>query len=297
MPRIVRVALAALACGVPLAFAEGAAASFPGNNGLISFVISEVDTPGFVGLFVDRPFAARRRSLVPAGDDASFSPGGSTIVFGTSDGGVAHPTRRLQPEGGLDSRRERLRPAVVTPCAGVGVRGVHDPRPGGDVYTAPTTPIVGPGQGGIQQLTVGGGGDPDWSLKERIAFEQALNQTAPITAGIQLFAVNPDGSGLQQLTRRGGQDPSWSPHGGFMAFTRKNQIYKMSVPSSGTGRNATKLTGKGGSNPIWSPDGKWIAFARGNRVYVMTTNGKRLRRVATAGDGFFFSQLGRQPVP
>jgi Tol biopolymer transport system component len=78
---------------------------------------------------------------------------------------------------------------------------------------------------------------------------------------------------------------------------RNNQIYKMSVPSSGTGRNATKLTGKGGSDPIWSPDGKWIAFQRGNRVYVMTTNGKRLRRVATAGDGFFFSQLGWQPVP
>ena len=298
-----------LALALMLAVVPAAGASYPGSNGLLSFVIAEEDSPGFVGLYVDQPFANTPATQIlgcnssaapcPAGDIASFSPGGSTIAFGTDDGNVG----LIAPDG--SNARELSIPGlfsisnpVWSPHAADWVlEGFSNSDPGGDVYAAPTTPIVGPGGGSVRQLTVRHGGDPDWSFKDRIAFEEGLNPNAPINPDNQLFAINPDGSGRQQLTRRGGADPSWSPHGAYMAFSRNNQIYTMKVPSSGSGQKATRLTGKGGSNPIWSPDGKWIAFERGNGVYVMTTKAKRLRRVAVAGDGYFFSELGWQPLP
>jgi Tol biopolymer transport system component len=116
----------------------------------------------------------------------------------------------------------------------------------------------------------------DWAADGRAVFlrSPSLFVIQPKTS---LWVLNPDGS--EKRLVRNGTDPSWSPHGRWVAFTRKEQIW---VVDTRTGRTR-RLTTKGGERPAWSPDGRRIAFFRvrdeSAYLYVLDPRGGPARRV------------------
>lgn len=91
------------------------------------------------------------------------------------------------------------------------------------------------------------GSQADWSSDGRIVIVRDSN-----------LYVGSVGSPFRRLTYRGGSEPSWSPHGHWLAFVRKGDLY--AIPAAGG--KPRRITHRGGRSPVWSPDGKQIAFFR-----------------------------------
>jgi Tol biopolymer transport system component len=68
-----------------------------------------------------------------------------------------------------------------------------------------TVRILRPGRRVSRLLTIGG--DPTWSVRNRIAF---------VREGV-IYTIKPDGTALRRL--RSGAEPSWSPDGRRLVFT------------------------------------------------------------------------------
>jgi Tol biopolymer transport system component len=97
---------------------------------------------------------------------------------------------------------------------------------------------------------------------------------------LEFYSVNPDGSGLTRLTNTPGfheDNPSWSPDGASIAFdacqaeswpcpgNAGGDIFSMAAD----GTNRTRLTTdpRIDANPVWSPDGTRIAFRSDRLIY------------------------------
>ncbi len=97
------------------------------------------------------------------------------------------------------------------------------------------------------------GSGPDWSRRNRIAFER----------GGSVYTVTPAGRGLRRVAR--GKDPGWAPSGASLVLARRNGIY--SVRADGK-RLRRILRCSRCATPVLSPNGRLVAYeeSRGLRV-------------------------------
>ena len=119
--------------------------------------------------------------------------------------------------------------------------------------------------------------DPDWSSRNRIAFERGGN----------VYSVTPSGKGLKRITRSGGRDPGWSGSGKAIVFARRGGIYTTSAAGKGADRivRCPRCT-----SPVFSPNGKLIAYDRPGVTVAQVSNGRTvatlLRDVSGGGESF-----------
>jgi hypothetical protein len=116
----------------------------------------------------------------------------------------------------------------------------------------------------------------DWSIDGRAVFVRSPNLFV-VEPKTSLWVLNPDGSERRLIGN--GTDPSWSPHGRWVAFTRRGQVWMV----DSRGGRARRLTTRGGERPAWSPDGRRIAFFRVRQeeafLYVLDPRGGHARQI------------------
>ena len=269
------------AAGVMALGAQMAAATFPGQDGRISFA-REVPKTDSVEIFTARPDGTdvqrltsnpRRVSFVP-----DWSPDGEMIAFDSD---------RVDVDG---------RKKVV------------------QVY------VMNADGSGVTQLTRGGGfhGGPAWSPDGgRLAIETDWGDY-PASAGIWIIpASDPDGVTQEEAQRltaipKGVEfdgEAQFSPDGSSIVFTRfksfekaKSAIHRVSV--DGTGLERLTPWALNASDPDWSPDGQMITFDSGDvpvprakppNIYVMGADGSQRTRLTDSpqireGKRFKFAQ-------
>ena len=101
---------------------------------------------------------------------------------------------------------------------------------------------------------------PDWSSRNRIAFER----------GGSVWTIGPDGSDLERVAR--GRDPSWSPSGRSIALKRRGGIYVVGADGDGLRRLARCSAC---ANPAFSPNGKLVVYESGGLVVVNVATTRR----------------------
>lgn len=131
--------------------------------------------------------------------------------------------------------------------------------------------VADPATGKARRIASAAGG-PDWSSRNRIAFERRGN----------LFSIKPDGRGLRRLTRRGGKDPSWSPSGRSIVFARSRGIYTMRADGGGLRR---LLRCRGCATPVYSPDGKLVVLERSGLIVIRVRDGRLMSTLVQDVDG------------
>jgi len=306
--------VAALTGATGLSSGGPADASFGGRNGEIVFDLSRETqdgsqetcrTPscGYTRIFAISPLtrSVRRVRTCRAGCVAEdYRPaaarGGQRIVFErtlySSPGSFEQPLFGLitSDRAGGSSRMivEEGRNATWAPS---GVRVAYEYRAGSggraEIY------IYREREGTSRKLTSGGGAEPDWSSRGRIAFTRAILRDGRRTGRYGLYSVWPNGRGLRLITQVGAPaQPNWSPDGRFLVYTDlpRAEIYR--IRADGTGRR--RISVPGAVWPVWSPDGKRIAFNRGYRsIMVMNRDGSGLRRLFSPKRTGLTSPLGR----
>jgi Tol biopolymer transport system component len=148
----------------------------------------------------------------------------------------------------------------------------------GGIFVAP---IAG---GTLSRLTRGPAlaDDPDWSVRNRIAYERWRRGIST------LYAVNPDGGEKTRLARVRGSTNQivWSPDGRRLAFdvtvpgvsdSTMTGIYVVEADGTGLRRLTDELADANG--PAWSPDGTRIAFTSNWDVWVMNADGTGQQRL------------------
>ncbi len=95
------------------------------------------------------------------------------------------------------------------------------------------------------QRIVRRGADPDWSARNRIAFER----------GGGIYTVKPSGKGLKRVAS--GRDPGWSASGKSLILVRRGGIY--TVGADGRKLKRVKRCSRC-SSPVFSPNGKLFAY-------------------------------------
>jgi Tol biopolymer transport system component len=263
-PKPGRLALAALT--LALLPAPPALASFPDENGRISF--ARYDDVGFEQIWTANPdlTAAEQLTATPGANNitSAWAPDGSRIAF--------------------DSDR-----------SGLGPNGL----PMVDIFT------MKPDGSDLVQLThdAGFNGEPSYSPDGgRIAFESDRG-ALPEQEGI--YRMRTDGTDVQPIVLASEigalflQAPKYSPDGRTIAFTavRRPQQFKRDNLAGATGAvylvnsdgsNLRRLTPWGKKTSVdvdWSPDGSMLAFetefkpGAGPELYVVRPDGSGLRNL------------------
>lgn len=286
---------------VTLSVAAGASpaqASFPGRNGDLARVPNDNAKYGGdsrIGLvhpngggFHELPCVAASPFGVCSDTDPAFSPRGGAIALSAGYG----QTQQIQI---VNTDGSNPRPVAGTIAA-------HNPSWSPDArrlaFSIADDGVYTIGLDGSDRRKVADGGrDPSWSTTGWIAFQREND----------LYRVREDGSGLKRLTYRGGTRPNWSPDGRRITFGRSwlypdlDRVYVMRAD----GKRLRRLTRRNGDTPVWSPDGRAIAFRRSlssggdagqsgpREIYTIHTDGRRLRRVGSAGFGSFLDWQSR----
>jgi Tol biopolymer transport system component len=300
-----------------------AEAAFPGFNGKMVFVRSELPTPcsgscQFLPsqIYVMNPDGTGVSALTNdplANADPAWSRDGSRIAFagGLSNDAGSGDIFLMQADGTGRVNLTNCPSANRSPAwSPDGTKIVFTRRqtaggpPGVYVMNSVAT---GPACSGVT-LLVNNGESPAWSPDGSTIAFVAVGQTT-LAAG-KIYLMNPDGTGVRQLTMDpsfSDIQPSWSPDGSQLAFARN--------PNSGgpvvigvinrDGSGLTALTTANGffsnnSEPAWSPDGKKIAFSRFTRtgpdIFVMNSNGNGDTQLTTTSPISDDEQPNWQPL-
>jgi TolB protein len=123
------------------------------------------------------------------------------------------------------------------------------------------------------------------------------------TGSSQLYVMRSDGTHAVRLARSGDvAQPAWRPDGraiviGELRGGSREGISVVTYPSGRIRRLTAHESDTWDNSPRWSPDGTQIVFQRqtsaGTGIYVMRANGKRLRRLVSAGAYPTWSADGR----
>jgi WD40-like Beta Propeller Repeat len=105
---------------------------------------------------------------------------------------------------------------------------------------------------------------PDWSSRDRIAFER----------GGSIYTIKPDGSDLQRIAR--GKDPSWSASGRSIAFARGGSIYMIGADGEKL-RRIVRCSNC--ATPAFSPNGKMVVYDRRGLEVARVRDGRRLAQL------------------
>jgi len=284
-------ACAAIATILALAAAQPAAASFPGENGRISF--ARYDADGFQQIWTANPDLTAAEQLTAGSGvnniSSAWAPDNSRIAFDSDRSGTGVDIFTTAPDG-ADVVKLTDGGFNVTPTySPAGDRLVFE----SDRSSSPTADegiyrmrsdgthrrlLVRAADLGVY-ITAGPRYSPDGAM---IAFtgvrrpRDLKGGRASNLAGASgaVFLMNADGSGAHRLTAWGhntSMDVEWSPDGSMLAFETDwrsgagPELYV--VRPDGTGlRNLTdnpSLTPKtleASSDPAWAPDGSRLLF-------------------------------------
>jgi hypothetical protein len=134
------------------------------------------------------------------------------------------------------------------------------------------------------------------SLREAVGVEHAAPALFSLPTGGRLLVVSSDGGGTWVVARDGSKrrigafdDAVWSPHGLFIAATRRNAL--LAVDPKGDER--WSLARRDVSSPRWSPSGYRVAYLAdsGLRVVAGDGTGDRLLDAHPAGGLAWHPQL------
>jgi Tol biopolymer transport system component len=304
------VTLAIGAMAAPLA-----TATFPGENGRISFNAFD-ETTQSVEIFTARRNGSDVRRLTDSGTGrasqiSDWSPDGQTIAFDSD---------RVDVDGRQDVVQTYLMDAdggdVVQLTRGPGYHGNPSWSPDSTQLAIDTDWGDFPALQGIWLIPASGGdgvtqedgrrlttvpadadfdSEPQFSPDGRIvAFTRFRDPTHSA-----IHRVKVDGAVVKRLTpwRLNASDPDWSPNGRRITFDSGDALQAGSRANvfvmRANGKDRTRLTDiarigedgpfTGAQNPVWSPNGKRIMFTRylaeSSVLKVMRRDGSRKRSV------------------
>lgn len=294
-----RLAAAAIVALIVAAFPSGALAVFPGANGRIAFIGTELTEPGqpddyFYDIFTILPDGSGVRPLTNTEtieQAPAWSPDGRRIVFsrGNPAAGVytinADRTNETRVAG-LGREPSRARPSfspsgrLIAFNSGDSLFTVHSDGTDRRLVLTGTrdSPLIQP------QFSPTG---------RRIAF----TGQPPGKNGDGIWTVRPNGSGLRRITWRFQGDPSWSPDGRWFVVSRhapdrSAQLYMIRADGSGSAHlipdTFGAYTGPSGwlrptEMPAFAPAGDRVVFVAGNAscadLYTISPNGSDKQRV------------------
>lgn len=284
-------------------------ATFPGRNGSLVLTGRFAHGPGTNAVTLwrinPRTGAARNRLLCNASgapdlceraSGPAVSPDGRRAAMVEVSGLIPPLDSKLRLVS-LDSGQvEVVELPDPVPFDGYGAGGGIRWLPTGDRLSVELTDRGAPVALGLdgtfgQALLERGATQVDWAIDGRAAL---------IRAG-DLRVLGRNGR-QRRVTFRGAAQPSWSPHGRWIAFVRKGNVFV--VPSAGG--KARRITRTGGREPVWSPNGRKIAFVRRDSqlvndttFYIHDWRTRRTRRVTEtlAGEDLSLSLAQWQPLP
>ena len=285
-PRPGRLVLPAVAAALLLA--PPALASFPGENGRMSF--ARYDDDGFEQIWTANPdlSAAEQITAIPGANSISsaWAPDGSRIAFDSDRSGTGVDIFTMKPDGS----------DVIQLTHDAGFNGTPAYSPGGGRIAFESDRGAFPEEEGIYKMRTDGSDvqplllaseidalflqAPKYSPDGRtIAFTAVRhprvgkrNDLAGATGAVYL--AHSDGSNVRRLTpwgRKTSVDVEWSPDGRMLAFETEwkpgtgPELCVVQPDGSGL-RNLTNnpsLTHKAleaSSDPAWAPDGSRILF-------------------------------------
>jgi Tol biopolymer transport system component len=273
-------------------------ATFPGQNGLIAYTLSQLyvvnaDGTGKRAVTVSTP-QRPVRAFQPA-----FAPDGIRIVFGNSVGTSAGGGLWIiNSDGTGGARIPNTQQNDTWPTFSPDGRQVGFVRHDGRFNSLWVINVDGTG---LRQVTTGiTVEDPEWSPDgTRFAFSGG--------PASDLYVVNQDGTGLTNLTAAEFSNaayPSWSPDGSRIAYSGFRQLRTI-APTGG----ASTVVVSGLSElwePAWSPDGTQLALAYDpgtnpnvqEEIYVVNADGSNLHAInADSETTVTWGKLAAVPPP
>jgi len=294
-----------------LAFVAPAAATYSGENGLISWSTSRGYSDGSSAIWGTHAFGGEHRRLTshtdnasgdaPSDTDASWEADGRSFAFTRSFGigprlfvkTLGESRARMIPLGAMAAEQPAFAPD------GHRVAFVRVGPSDDELGRGPLSVMVARVDGTHVRRLAGGTG-PVWTPDgRRIVFEGARDGRA------RLISIRPDGSHKHVFPKRcaGAASPSFAPDGRSMATVYSPheggpyRIWTMGLSC----RHKRQITfSRPTLTPAWSPDGRWIAYYapskthRREGLYVVRADGTGQRLVRDEDGGF---DLDWQPRP
>jgi Tol biopolymer transport system component len=287
--RIARVGL--LAAALVLSVVPSAGASFPGQNGKITFATS--DGVFTTNVYTINPDGSDLRQVAADAKYPAWSADGRRLAYflDSFDANRGLTVADADGSGPVTIRPAAYRADEMSSREQTLVEPAWSPDGGTIAYedfvVACSHPACIVQQGGIRAIAADGSGD---HLLPLPGFPAGNPSYAPDGSQLawddgRVHVSKPDGTDDIVLTADGGFDPSWSPDGTRIAFSRavdccNTEIHVMNADGSGE-RRLTFVGGRRNSDPAWSPDGTKIVWSHEDELRVMNADGGEQSRLAT----------------